>query len=222
MVSLKRKKKRGKTMENKKTVLLFLGKARAGKDESFSRLAKYLETKNVKIEHKSFADLLKRQAREICYWDGLKDEAGRRLLQDLSKPIKAYVSTLKDKYPDNEFYQDMAGGAYYPAHTLKEIRESEDKLFGITDCRFQSETNLFNSKDYLNTITIRIIRTNPDGTMYTGGLSPEALADISENDLNDYVTDYVIHNDGTLDDLQVKVEALGDEILAKLEKEGLV
>ena len=199
-------------MKNKKTVIGFIGKARNGKDVSFGFMKDYLNSKGIEIEHESFAKLLKEQARQICYFDDLKDEPGRRLLQDLSKPIKAYVDTLAAKYPDNEFYQDMANGAYYPAHTLKDIRTSDKTLFGITDFRFQSETSLFGSKDDINLITIRIIRTNPDGSLYTGDLSPEALADISENDLNDYETTYTIMNDGTLEDLRVKVEELTKEI----------
>ena len=200
-------------MKNIKTVIGFIGKGRAGKDTSFNFMKAFLRTRGINIEHESFAKLLKEQAREICFWDGIKDEPGRRLLQNLSKPIKEYVDTLADKYPDNEFYQDMKGGAYYPAHTLKEIRESEETLFGITDFRFQSETTLFSSKDDINLITIRIIRTNPDGSLYTGDLSPEALADISENDLNDYQTTYTIMNDGTLEDLEKKVIELTDQLL---------
>lgn len=196
----------------KKTVIGFIGKARAGKDTSFDFMKDYLATKGVIIEHESFAKLLKEQVKEICYWDGQKDPAGRKLLQDFTKSIKAYCSTLADKFPDNEFYQDMRDGAYYPAHTLKNIRESDQDLFGITDFRFQSETSLFSSKEDVNLITIRIVRTNPDGTLYTGDLSPEALADISENDLNDYKTTYTIMNDGTLEDLKVKVEELTKEI----------
>ena len=197
----------------KKTVIGFIGKARAGKDTSFDFMKDYLKTLNINIEHESFAKLLKEQVKQICYWDGLKDEEGRKLLQDFTKSIKRYTATLADKYPDNEFFQDMKGGAYYPAHTLKEIRESEETLFGITDFRFQSETSLFSSKDDINLITIRIIRTNPDGSLYTGDLSPEALADISENDLNDYQTTYTIMNDGTLEDLEKKVIELTDQLL---------
>lgn len=199
-------------MKNKKTVIGFIGKARNGKDVSFGFMKDYLNSKGIEIEHESFAKLLKEQVKDICYWDGLKDEAGRRLLQDFTKSIKSYCSTLGDKYPENDFFQDMRNGGYYPAHTLKDIRTSNESLFGITDFRFQSETSLFGSKDDINLITIRIIRTNPDGSIYTGDLSPEALADISENDLNDYKTTYTIMNDGTLEDLKVKVEELTKEI----------
>ena len=206
----------------KKIVIGILGKARAGKDTSAGFMNSYLALKGIPLEHESFARLLKQQVKDICYWDGEKDEAGRKLLQDFTKPIKAYTSTLAAKYPDNEFYQDMKNGAYYPAHTLKDIRNSDKKFFVITDFRFRSETALFGSKDDVKLITIRVNRRNPDGSLYKGDLSPEALADISENDLNDYETTYVIENTGTLEDLKTDCEILADEIFNQLKAEELI
>lgn len=196
----------------KKIVIGFLGKARAGKDTSAEYMIEHLKKNGINMIHESFAALLKEQVAKDCFWDGEKDEYGRKLLQDFSKPIKAYTSHLHEKYPDNELFADMADGAYYPALTLKRIRESAENVFVITDFRFQSETRLFSSKDDVEFITIRIIRRNEDGSLFKGDLSAEALADISENDLNDYQTTYTIENVDDLIGLKKKTEKITDEI----------
>ena len=137
-------------------------------------------------------------------------------MQDFSKPIKRYADYLSKKYPENEFYADMKNGAYYAANTLKDIRESDYDIFTITDFRFKDEIDLFESKDYIKFIPIRVIRTNPDGSLFTGGLTPEALADVSENQLNDYKERFTIHNDGTLQDLKFVIRDLVEEAVIKI------
>ena len=192
-------------MKDSNIVIGFIGKAQAGKDTCSSMAQKFLSENDIELTHFAFADLLKKQCKDIAYWDGEKDDEGRILLQTFSAPIKRYANYLSEKYPDNEFYQDMKNGAYYAANTLRDIRNHPNMLFSITDMRFMDEITLFNSKPDIDLVTIRVKRFNPDGTVFTGGLSPEALADRSENELNDYQEDYTIINDGTLDDLDAKV-----------------
>ena len=204
-------------MRNKKIVFGFMGKAQHGKDSSSEFLINYLHTAyDEYVEHLAFANLLKQQCKEIAFWDGEKDDEGRILLQNFSKPIKRYADYLSKKYPENEFYADMKNGAYYAANTLRDIRESDYDIFTITDFRFKDEVDLFESKDYIKFIPIRVIRTNPDGGLFTGGLSAEALADVSENQLNDYKEMFTIHNNGTLLDLEYKVKKLVDEEIIKI------
>lgn len=204
-------------MKNKKVVFGFMGKAQHAKDTSSEFLINYLHTAyDEYVEHLAFANLLKQQCKEIAFWDGEKDDEGRILLQNFSKPIKRYADYLSKKYPENEFYADMKNGAYYAANTLRDIRESDYDIFTITDFRFKDEVDLFESKDYIKFIPIRVIRTNPDGSLFTGGLTPEALADISENQLNDYKEMFTIHNDGTLLDLEYKVKKLVDDEIIKI------
>ena len=206
---------------SKNVVFGLLGKAQHGKDTCSEYIISHLNVVYEEyVEHLAFANLLKQQCREIAFWDGEKDDEGRILLQNFSKPIKRYADYLSKKYPENEFYADMAGGAYYAANTLKDIRESDYNIFTITDFRFKDEVNLFEKKDYIKFIPIRVVRTNPDGSLFTGGLSPEALADISENDLNDYKEMFTIYNNGTLKDLEETVAELIDKHIINILEEN--
>lgn len=74
----------------------------------------------------------------------------------------------------------------------------------ITDLRFPNEAKAIKSKDG---ITIRINRPN----MFNAAIKSLAIEHESETALDDYEFDYVIENNGTIDDLIEKVK----EILIK-------
>jgi hypothetical protein len=94
------------------------GKQRVGKDTA----GHYLEVK-YGFRRIAFADVLKRYARKFG-WNGQKDEAGRKFLQDLGMVIRTYSP------------------GFWIAQALKQI-EREKKAgyedFVITDLRFRNE-----------------------------------------------------------------------------------
>jgi hypothetical protein len=201
----------------KKIVIAYLGRARNGKDTACDFAIEYLNEKtNLVSEHKSFAGLLKEQAK-MMGWNGEKDSAGRTFLQELSSPIKNYYSNLAATYPENPEYKEYADGNFYPGHVYKEIMESDADVFHITDMRFLNEANYYEKKAYEGDfvfVTIRIDRRDSHGDKYYGDLTLEQRNHESETSLNEYKTDITYRNDGTLEDFRKAIrEAM--EVLVK-------
>lgn len=140
--------------------------------ENFKRVNENLPQINCEIL--SLATPIKELVTQLG-WNGVKDEKGRKFLQDISKPIKEYNG---DDYYAKLLYQ-------------KAIKENIDIVI-IDDLRFISEVEYFKNNSDVNFVTIRVNRPNVAST-----LTKEAQADISENDLNNYQFDYYIINNGT-------------------------
>ena len=193
----------------KKIVIAYLGRARNGKDTAAEFAMNWLnKNTNLVSEHKSFAALLKEQAK-MMGWNGEKDFAGRTFLQELSAPIKHYYSLMADSYPDNEEYKEYANNNFYPGHVYKEIMASDADVFHITDMRFMNEANYYEQKAYNGDfifITIRIDRRESSGAKYYGDLTIEQRNHESETSLNGYNTDITYVNDGTLEDFRKAIE----------------
>lgn len=84
---------------------------------------------------------------------------------------------------------------YYPGYNEKEVFPN----WIITDLRFPNEANAIKAKDG---ILIRINR--PNNTIETSGIQQHA----SETALDDYKFDYVVENDGTIEDLIFKIDKI--------------
>lgn len=161
-------------------VILLSGKAEHGKTTAAEQIVNKL--KNAKIV--PLAKKMKEQAMMIG-WDGKKDEKGRKLLQEISWPIKHYHGV--DIY---------AKWCYEQALGL-------DYLI-VDDCRMMAEVDYFKKLLSENTIDdlkiIRIVRPN-----YTSSLTPEQLKDVSETELDNYNFDYYVINDETPEELGLKM-----------------
>lgn len=115
-------------------VILLIGKAGAGKDESYKCIKELYPT----AERYAFADRLKIFAYEMG-WDGRKDERGRKLLQGIGQTVRAYKE------------------GFWALKVAKAIEHDVPDIAVITDCRFPNEIEII--KDYFRDVTtIRIIR----------------------------------------------------------------
>lgn len=145
------------------------GKSQAGKDT----IGNYLVEKHGFYRVAS-ADALKRIARNIFGWDAIKDEKGRKFLQDLGCAVRGYNPT------------------YWIDETLAVIKRQSNygaKNFVITDVRFLNEAEIIK---------------NAGGTIWRVQRNGIALLNhISETELDDYRGfDRVIPNDGTIEQLE--------------------
>lgn len=154
------------------------GKAQTGKDTIGNILVKKYGFTRV-----ASADALKRIARNIFGWDALKDERGRRFLQDLAMAVRGY---------NKDYWINLA---------LQDINRSialhgkENVNFVVTDVRFLNEV------EYLKDHGATIIRINrPD---------VPKLDHVSETELDDYTAfNFVIENTGTINDLEKDIDTI--------------
>ncbi len=170
-------------------VIMLSGKAQSGKDTVGLMITQYL-TDYYRI---TFADELKRVARESFGWNGLKDEAGRQLLQD--------VGNAGRKYDENRWI--------YPVYKKLYYAQLYDFNYGIiTDARYVNEVEYMKHK--FNVTTVRIERFG-----YDNGLTKEQRADEGETELDLYDFDYVVHNNGTIEDMRNEVEYIAKVVMGK-------
>ena len=151
-------------------ILGISGKAQSGKDS----VGQYLVEKYA-FKRAASADALKRIARNIFTWNGQKDEAGRKFLQDLAMAVRGY---------DQDYWIRITLQEIQHQHVLNQVNN-----FVITDVRFLNEAK------YLKAQGAILLRINRPGI---------ALLDhVSETELDDYNDfDFVIENNGTLKDLE--------------------
>jgi hypothetical protein len=165
---------------------LIAGKARHGKDTVAQMLKDKLLGKSLII---AYADYVKYTAQKYLGWDGIKNEAGREILQLWGTDI---VRTKKGK---TDFWVDAVSN-------LIEVLDDEYDHFLIPDCRFPNEILNMKIKYGLDkVIALRIERAN-----FTSELTLEQQNHKSEIGLDDFYFDYCINNDGSLDDLEIEVE----------------
>ena len=89
------------------------------------------EDETGRVRKFAFADALKKMAREEFSWDGVKDERGRKLLQELGVALRHIEE------------------GFWVNKTIEAIREqggslalgSPNQVFCITDCRFPNEAD---------------------------------------------------------------------------------
>lgn len=165
-------------------IILISGKMGSGKTTSANYLARRLGG-----EVGSFAAKVKDIAHEIG-WDGVKDEKGRKLLQDIGRAGRDY---------DPDCWAEIL----FSDHDLGDI-------LVVDDWRFPNEYSVAKRHDK-DVITLRIKRK--DTLKYA---SEELNNDSSETSLtdNDFPYDFVIDNNGTMNDLY---ESL-DKFLKKISK----
>lgn len=156
-------------------VILISGKAQNGKDTTaiyLKKIAKYDDKKAI-IAH--YADFLKEIAKNYFEWDGIKDEKGRTLLQHLGTEV------FRKNNPDcwvNMMREFILG-----------LGDTVDYVI-IADCRFENEMAVVDDLG-IPTVKLRIHRPNFDN-----GLTNEQKMHQSEIELDNYLFDYAIINDG--------------------------
>ena len=177
-------------------IYVISGKARHGKDTIAMDIKEIYEAKGLKVINLAYGSYIKEYAKKISNWDGCEDTKPRELLQELGTDV------IRMKI-DKDFFvrricEDIKVYSYY------------FDIITISDARFPNEMD-WPKKYFDNVINVRVIR---DG--YDSVLSKKEQKHLTETALDEYNNyDYVIHNDGTLDDLKVKVS----EVVRKVEHE---
>lgn len=165
------------------------GRAGSGKDTVARVLKDKLEEQGQEVLITHMADLLKFLCSSLFGWDGQKDGAGRSLLQ--------YVGTdiVRKRRPD--FWVDFLIDVF--------------DLFGdnwdyvlIPDCRFPNEISRLKDVGY----PVRHIHVERSGL---SPLTKEQRLHASETSMDMVSPDYVLYNNGTIDDLyrNIAIEVSG-------------
>lgn len=172
------------------TIFIISGKAGTGKTTSANMIKDYLKSKGQNSVVTSYSKYIKMYAKEITTWDGNEEIKPREILQELGGVIRHYLNK-------KDFF-------------LKRLDEDIDlyKLFAkacvIDDARLPEEIEYFKRKYQRSVISVHIERPN-----FKTELSEREMTHETEQGLDNYsVYDYTIVNDGTLEDLRIKVYAM--------------
>ncbi|MDD3392925.1 MAG: alanine--tRNA ligase, partial [Bacilli bacterium] len=174
-------------------IFIISGKARHGKDTTAQIIEKVCKEKEKKVINLAFASYIKMYAQKIFDWDGNEETKPRALLQQLGTEI---IRNKIDNYLFiNRIIEDIKVYSYF------------FDVITISDARLVEEIEEI-KKHFPNVFSVNIYRTNYD-TVLTGN-QQKHRTEIGLDNYDNY--DYKLINDGSLDDLEIKVRAmLGEE-----------
>jgi hypothetical protein len=171
------------------TIVLFSGKAEAGKSLSVSLLKTMLEAQGKRVAIIPYGDYVKHTARLVWGWDGRKDAAGRQLLQWWGTDV------ARAKEPD---FWAMT------AVRLAKLLDGIVDYILIDDARYPNEITCWNC---CGCLTVRVER--PD---HENALTPEQRQHISETSLDNWPFDVTI----SATDRQELEAQIRDKVLDRL------
>lgn len=161
------------------------GKARHGKDTVASFIREYYGSKGLKVINLSYGFYIKEYAKHISNWDGSDESKPRELLQELGTDI--IRKTIDEDFFVKRIYEDILVYSHF------------FDVITISDARFLNE--IIMPKEKFGACNIRVVREN-----YLSNLTKNEQKHLTETALDGYNSyDYVIENDGTLDELKEKV-----------------
>ncbi len=166
-------------------------KARHGKDTAAEILKEYLEQRGHGVLIIHFADLLKYICKQFFGWNGVKNEAGRSLLQ--------YIGT------DVVGKKNPAYWAEFVVSFLKMFENEWDYVL-IPDCRYPVEVATVERA--FDTTVLRVER--PD---FDNGLTEAQKNHPSEVDMDNYHFDIILYNDKGIEEFTSKVCDFADDYL---------
>ncbi|MDD5022195.1 MAG: hypothetical protein PHR82_08740 [Endomicrobiaceae bacterium] len=172
-------------------VIVISGKAQHGKDTTAGYLKDALSNDGKRVLITHYGDLVKYVCTKFFDWDGVKDDKGRTLLQFVGTDI------VRTKKPD--YWVDFVCD-------IVELFSNQWDYVLIPDCRFPNEVEKCKERG-LDTLHIRVTRPNFDN-----GLTPKQKAHASEVALDDYKPDIKLINDGSLDELQARIDVIAKSI----------
>jgi hypothetical protein len=166
-------------IEVQQRIIGFGGPIGAGKNTAATIASNILAAHQQRVIEVAFADEVKRIASECFGWDGVKDAAGRRLLQVIGTEAgRAYNPTIWVETLIARLYTVVSNRA----------------IVLITDCRFPNEV------DFVNRHGVSVLLT--DRTTTNEGIVDHA----SETSLGTCDWRVIMSNGGTLEDLQEAIK----------------
>lgn len=165
-------------------VVCISGKAQHGKDTTAGMMKTVLESMGHTVLIAHYGDLVKYVCRTFFGWNGEKDAYGRSLLQKVGTDI------VREQRPN--FWVDFI-------KDLLSMFPNEWDFVLIPDSRFPNEIDGLKQAGF-NVIQLRVRREN-----FESPLTTEQQNHPSETALDHVVPDFLIVNDGTLEDLYNKV-----------------
>lgn len=166
-------------------VITISGHAQNGKDTTAGILADKLREDGNLVLIMHYGDLVKYVCKTLFNWDGKKNERGRSLLQYVGTDV---VRRIHKNYWV-EFVLDM----------IRFFGDNWDYVL-IPDTRFPNEI------EYLADAGEDVIHLRVKRSGFVSPLTPEQQMHPSETALDDYKPDWVIDNNGSIDDLQDKID----------------
>ena len=164
------------------------GKFGVGKDTLVEKILEYLKEKEVKCAHLKFADNLK-QVCSIVTGTKLEDHYSQEGKEKMVKEIGMTIGRLQ------QVLGTSLGVSVHPdiwvLPIIKFHQNNPDTVCIISDCRFKNE-----AKEIRNNGGV-ILRINRN-IKVDNGRDP---THISEVDLDDYTFDFVIENNGTVNEM---------------------
>ena len=134
----------------------------------------------------NFRDTLLQQAVDSHGWDEVKkDQSVRRMMQNLGVGAR-----------------NLFGENFWVAEAVKGLDWKANYVF--TDVRFTNEANLLKQWTDVGTQIWRVKRPGVEAIN----------SHISEHDLDDYKVDQILHNGGTIEELELLVRQRMDALLA--------
>ena len=182
-----------------KKVILISGKAEHGKTTAANQMKKTFEELGYKAVITRYAKYLKEIASEYCGWDGIKDEKGRTLLQQLGTDI------IRKRLNKPEFHvgrvcEDIEIASDYVDYVI------------IDDARYPNEIYYPLAKFGKDKVfTYRVNRKTEEGKDFSNSLTDEQKKHISETSLDDFNFDLSLDL-WSLKEAQEKAEAIARSI----------
>jgi dephospho-CoA kinase len=167
-------------------VIIISGKARTGKSTVANIMKEYFDEKGLKTIILAYARYIKMFAKDVSNWDGSEEAKPRALLQEIGTDI------IRKKI-DNDFFvrrmtEDIKLYSYFMDVAI------------ISDARFIDEIEYI-KKHFKNTITINIVKSNLETD-----LTKKEQTHPSETSLDNYNKyDYILDNDGSIEELKEKI-----------------
>lgn len=186
-------------------LILVSGKSHNGKGEFSRRLEYKLKQTNKNIIRCSLSTYIRDAAKNDFYWDGIDTVNSRKFMGEVYRLATELI------------YPYHMARRVWERDILPNIGENRENVIIVESLREKNNYDYFNdlkkNKSIDTITTIRVDRLN------FSDLNEEMHEHISEKDLDDFKFDYIINNDGTLEELHKKVDELIEKIMEDKENE---
>jgi len=190
----------GKIRMRKTICILISGKAGVGKSISASLLHKYLEERHgINREIFNFAKAVKETAKFLG-WNGEKDTKGRRFLQHLGQTAREYN---KDIWVEKTIYGEIEKYYTYPLDVVL-----------IDDWRFPNEAEFISRSPLYEVVKLRIESPGREILKGTPEYNEESEISLPKAVESPEYYDYILFNEGTIEDLSEKLKVFWEFILS--------